>query len=262
MSIQVHDDLMHLFESKGLIPCDRYKKVVADHLHHFLPYGSDVMHGVILTLFQSDKMVAFNLIQNSIDEAKGATRIGIIADRYAHEPLKSKMMTHVSEEMKHSQQFLGLLPMTSCHYVQNEADGQTEEIKGILDFDDDLVGFLCRVHSIEIRSWTVLRYYKQVIRELHKEHLFPALAVLDDIMSDEIGHVLYTGEQINTWMSTNEQLEGMLDACFAHTSKETWVDLSNMTTYLSSNANLIARGMDELDNPEISLGGPEISLLG
>jgi hypothetical protein len=259
--INVFSDLENLYRERGVAVSDEYSDVTRRALHRFLPYGSDAMYGIILTLFRSRQMIAFNLVQNSIDEAKGAARISLIANRYADTHLRDKMMRHVAEEMKHSRQFANLIALTGFDHGRRDEEPMQEEITDVLEFDDDLKQFICRVHSIEIRSWTVLRYYRNAIRDLGLSEIEAALPVLDSIMEEEMGHVLYTGEQINTWLQKSTDLLPILEGCFQHTSRETWVDLANMSTYLSKHSE--ALGVDGVcDNPGLSLGGPQISLLG
>jgi len=228
-------DLMDLYNTKDMPVCEAYSDIASEALDVFLPYSTPAMYGMVATLFSSEKMIAYNLIQNSIDEAKGAARIKIIADRYAPPALKVKMDKHVAEEMKHSHQFLNLLPLTGYTYEREDKQDNKKELNNILDFDDELQKFICRVHSIEIRSWTVLRLYMKVIEELKITRMEKAIAVLQDIMSDEIIHVLYTGEQIIKWLNEDEKIAAVLKDCFAHTRRETWHDLANMSNYFADN---------------------------
>ena len=160
-----------------------------------------------------------------------------MADRYAPPDLQRKMKRHVGEELKHSKQFGELVPITG-YRMEEVADNKPELIEEVLEFDDDLHAFICRVHSIEIRSWTVLRIYQQVLNERQfGEVADRALPVLDDIMQDEINHVVYTGQQLDEWLRSNEKpgLPDTLEECFAHTNRETWQDMSSMVAYLAKN---------------------------
>ena len=197
-----------------------------------LAYGSAAMFGVTATVLSSRKMIAYNLAQNAIDEAKGAARIQMIADRYADGPLHKKMHRHVGEELKHSRQFKELVPATGYHTRDDPVDEKaTEEV---LDFDDELRAFICRVHSIEIRSWTVLRMYQHILKQRDFPDLSDvALPVLDDIMQDEINHVLYTGQQIDEWLREGAELQDVFGECLDHTNRETWQDVASMTSWLA-----------------------------
>lgn len=232
---QVYDDLKQLFADRDITTSPHYDKLMASMLGPGLAYATPAMYGLTSTVLSSRRMVAYNLVQNSIDEAKGAARIQVIADKYAAgTPLYKKMKRHVGEELKHSRQFKELVDATGYEAIDTPVPPEaTEEV---LDFDDELKAFICRVHSIEIRSWTVLRIYQQVLRD----NLFPALTeaalpVLDDIMQDEMYHVVYTGQQIDEWLNEDDSLETTLVECMQHTNRETWQDIAAMTSWLAQN---------------------------
>lgn len=260
--MNVLDDLSDLYKSREFSPGEKYQDSMQRALTASLAYGTPSMFGITATVLSSRKMIAYNLMQNSIDEAKGAARIQIIADKYADPELHKKMHRHVGEEMKHSKQFMELIEATGYHSESTEPE--TEEVERVLDFDDDLKSFICRVHSIEIRSWTVLRMYQQILGE----HQFPeiseiALPVLDDIMQDEINHVFYTGVQIDEWLREDPSLQATLDECLAHTNRETWQDMASMMTWLAQNFPAVIEG-GEIDMPEshflVGEMGPPVTL--
>lgn len=232
----VYSDLMRLFADHRIEVCGTYKRSVASVLNDKLAYATPAMYGLATTLFSSNKMVAYNLLQNSIDEAKGAARVALIAERYAPPELKDKMLSHVADEMKHSRQFLNLIELTGLEADEEPTDKSEKEVAKVMDFDDDLRQFICRVHSIEVRSWTMLRIYMSVIERTGTDQLKQALPVLENIMADEINHVLYTGETLSKWVVEDEKhMEGIMSECFNHTNKETWHDMAFMLNYLSEN---------------------------
>ncbi len=51
------------------------------------------------TLFGNKRMIAHNLLQNAIDEAKGAARVNIVAEKYANSELLDKMKRHVGDKL-------------------------------------------------------------------------------------------------------------------------------------------------------------------
>ena len=226
-------DLKELYSDRGISPGATYLQSMEQALGGgALAYGTPAMVGITDTVLSSRRMIAFNLVQNSIDEAKGAARIQLIADRYADPALAKRMKKHVGEELKHSRQFKELVPATGYDVLEEQADEQA--VEEVLDFDDELKAFMCRVHSIEIRSWTVLRMYQAALaRREFPELSDEALPVLDDIMQDEINHVLYSGETIDEWMRDDPSLQATLDECFAHTNRETWQDMSTMMAWLA-----------------------------
>ncbi len=236
----VLNDLGQLYRDHKVETAERYNDSMTRALGPELAYGSPAMYGVTATVLSSRQMIAYNLAQNAIDEAKGAARIQMIADKYADagSDLHKNMHRHVGEELKHSKLFKSLVPATGYETRDDPVDpAATEEV---LDFDDELRAFICRVHSIEIRSWTVLRMYQHVLRQ----RAFPdlsdsALPVLDDIMQDEINHVLYTGEQIDAWLREDPGLQPVFDECLNHTNRETWQDIAAMTTWLAKNYQVV-----------------------
>lgn len=261
----VLDDLKQLYRDSGISPGPTYLRSMERALGGgALAYGTPAMTGITDTVLSSPRMVAFNLVQNSIDEAKGAARIQVIADKYADEPLYKKMHRHVGEEMKHSRQFHDLVPATGYEAVQEEPDAKAAD--EVLDFDDELRAFICRVHSIEIRSWTVLRMYRAALERRQFPQLSDAaLPVLADIMQDEINHVLYTGEQIDEWLREDPSLQTTLDECFAHTNRETWQDMATMMAWLAKNFPDVLRGQAadiELPDVRFVVGdlGPPVTL--
>lgn len=233
--IRVHDDLCQLYaENETTVGAD-YQRLMAEALGPGLAYATPAMFGITSTVLSSRRMIAYNLVQNSIDEAKGAARIQVIADRYAAgTPLEKRMKRHVGEELKHSRQFKDLVAATG--YAAVDEGVPKDAADEVLDFDDELRAFICRVHSIEIRSWTVLRMYQTIL----EEKAFPALSevalpVLADIMQDEMFHVRYTGEQIDEWLREDPAIGDVLLECMAHTNRETWQDIASMTDWLARN---------------------------
>lgn len=88
-------------------------------------------------------MMAYNLIQNAVDEAKGAARVHLVAERYASPELKKKMLRHVSDEMRHSRLFAQLIQYTGYDYEENDSEEENERsVTELFEFDDDLSAFL------------------------------------------------------------------------------------------------------------------------
>lgn len=229
-------DLMGLYKDKG-IPVNRsYEEIASQALGPSLAYATQTMHGLVSTIFSSDEMIAHNLIQNSIDEAKGAARISLITERYSPPELRKGFMRQVEDEWRHSEQFLGLLPLVGYEYERVTDEASKKELTNVLDFDDDFRIFGCRAHSIEIRSWIVLRLYKQVIKELGLSHMLPALPVLNQIMEDEIHHVTYLGRIVMDWIEQERGVSESLKTCFAFTNRETWHDIARMANFLADHS--------------------------
>jgi hypothetical protein len=237
-------DLHGLYDQQGITTSPDYDEAMRLAIGNpALAYATPAMFGVTATVLSSRRMVAYNLTQNAIDEAKGAARIQIVADRYAEPELHKKMTRHVGEELKHSRQFKQLVTATGYGTMDDYIDAKIAE--EVLDFDDDLKSFVCRVHSIEIRSWTVLRMYQQILAEQRFADLSEtALPVLANNMVDEINHVVYTGAQIDAWLREDPGLRETLDECLAHTNRETWQDIASMTTWLADNFEVIFSGTD------------------
>lgn len=242
-------DLHALFREHGVATSPLYDESIGRALRPpALAYGTPAMYGITATVLSSRRMVAYNLTQNAIDEAKGAARIQVVADRYAEPALHRKMNRHVGEELKHSRQFKRLVEATGYGTMDDYIDAKIAE--EVLDFDDSLQAFICRVHSIEIRSWTVLRMYRAIL----EEGRFPDLSevgipVIENIMVDEINHVLYTGGQVSEWLAEDPGLQSTFDECMAHTNRETWQDIASMTSWLADN--FAAIFSDEDVNPDL-----------
>lgn len=262
--MNVIEDLKALYASHEFSPGPTYVDSMERALTTHLSYGTPSMYGITATVLSSRKMIAYNLMQNAIDEAKGAARIQIVADKYADPSLHKKMHRHVGEELKHSRLFLDLIECTG--YQSEGTAGSPDDVQQVLDFDDDLRAFICRVHSIEIRSWTVLRMYQQVLAQKQFPQVTEvATPVIDDIMQDEINHVFYTGVQIDEWLRGDPSLQATLDECLAHTNRETWQDMSSMMSWLAGNFPAALEGADaDLELPESSFlvgeMGPPASL--
>lgn len=231
-------DLKELYKSQGITINSTYEDSMDRAFGPKLAYATPAMYGVTATVLSSRRMIAYNLTQNAIDEAKGAARIQVIADKYADPVFRKQMTRHVGEELKHSRQFKQLVQATGYETLDEYIDRKIAE--EVLDFEDELEDFICRVHSIEIRSWTVLRIYQAILRERRFPEVSEiALAVLDDIMADEINHVVYTGAQINHWLAEDSSLQPIFDECLAHTNRETWQDIASMTTWMAGNFDAI-----------------------
>lgn len=232
----VFSDLMSLYESKRIPVTKTYEEIASEALGPSLAYATPTMHGLVLTIFANDKMIAHNLIQNAIDEAKGAARIKIITERYSPPELRNKFMRQVNDEWRHSKMFLGLLPLVGYEYDNTPDEESQKELDNVLDFDDNLHTFGCRAHSIEIRSWIVLKLYQQAINELGLTHMEPALPVLNKIMEDEIHHVTYLGRVVMDWIEEDPTVAISLKNCFSFTNQETWHDIANMANFLADHS--------------------------
>jgi rubrerythrin len=237
--INIEKDLMKLYENNNILVSNIYKDCVFDNLVRDLVYTSPIMEGMVSTLFKSKKMMAFNLLQNAIDEAKGAARVRIIAERYANDELRVKMIRHVNDEMNHSKMFADMIPLTGFDIEHD--DSEANDIDNVFNFDDDLKQFLCRVHSIEVRSWVMLRHYLTTLDELTDPELLKMKPIIESIMQDEIRHVCYTGETVSNWLDNDNDLKDTFIDCINHTNKETWQDLSNMSNYMCENAQQIIK---------------------
>ncbi len=228
----IQQDLLGLFDTRGVVlePC--YRRAITDTFSRMVSYNTPVMHGMIMTLFSDKRMIAYNLLQNAIDEAKGAARVKIMADRYATGDLLRQMRAHVGDEFRHSKLFAACIAYTGHQCQADESPDAAAEVQQVCEFDDELMTFMARVHSIEIRSWTMLRHYKQVLMILNDAQLNNIVPIIEQIMSDEIEHVYYTGKQLNHWLHEQPDFAEILLTCFKHTHKETWHDLGQMTEYL------------------------------
>lgn len=262
--MDVKADLYDLYAQRDIDPGPAYRDSMERSLTRSLAYGTPSMSGITSTVLSSLKLIAYNLVQNSVDEAKGAARIQVIADKYADPELAKKMHRHVGEELKHSRQFLDLVKATG--FETEDVPFAESSIEEVLDFEDDLRAFICRVHSIEIRSWTVLRMYQAELgKRIFPEFSDQALPVLDDIMQDEINHVVYTGEQIDLWLKEDPSLQLVFDECLAHTNRETWQDMASMTKWLAENyEDALGSGTGDLQLPAtrfiVGEMGPPVTL--
>jgi hypothetical protein len=248
----VLQDLKQLYTDHGITTDERYDESMSRAMGPQLAYGSPAMYGVTATVLSSRRMIAYNLAQNAIDEAKGAARIQVIADSYAEGDLYKKMHRHVGEELKHSRQFKALVPATG--YRTKDDPVEPEATEEVLDFGDELRAFICRVHSIEIRSWTVLRMYQHILcQKAFPDLSEAALPVLDDIMRDEINHVIYTGQQIDEWLRDDEGLQSVFDECLDHTNRETWQDIASMTAWMAKNYRVVLEDGDVADASAVEM---------
>lgn len=236
---EIFHDLQGLLLAHGVIPGKIYLETLGHYFSDVVAYNSPAMRGLVETLLSSPTMVAFNLLQNAVDEAKGGARVQIMAERYAKDDLRTKMLTHAQDEFRHSTQFLGLIKFTG---IQTES-AQNEEEKAecfvetqqVFDFDDTLTTFIARVHSIEIRSWTILRLYIDILEEYDDSKLKLMIPVLRQIMADETRHVAYTGKQVSDWLEQDPAYQQEAIGCLAHTNNETWEDFARMSRYLADN---------------------------
>ena len=210
-----------------------YREVIESLEHPGFSYNTAAMEGMTQTLFSNKLMIAHNLIHNAIDEAKGAARVNIIAERYADPVLKEKMRRHVGDELRHSKMFADCVGYTGYDMEQNDEPESEKEVDDVFEFDDDLKTFMCRVHSIEIRSWTMLRLYMDILRKKNDPSLLKLIPVFQQIMADEINHVRYTGLEVSKWIAEDPSVAQTLFTCFQHTNRETWHDLANMANYLA-----------------------------
>jgi len=236
---EIFHDLQGLLLAHGVIPGQIYLETLGHYFSDVVAYNSPAMRGLVETLLSSPTMVAFNLLQNAVDEAKGGARVQIMAERYAKDDLRTKMLTHAQDEFRHSTQFLGLIKFTG---IQTES-AQNEEEKAecfvetqqVFDFDDTLTTFIARVHSIEIRSWTILRLYIDILEGYDDSKLKLMIPVLRQIMADETRHVAYTGKQVSDWLEQDPAYQHEAIGCLAHTNNETWEDFARMSRYLADN---------------------------
>ncbi len=233
MIFDIKKDLFTLFQKQNIVLSLSYRQIMGEQLAEGLAYTTPLMVGLIDTLLSNLNMMAYNLLQNSIDEAKGAARVHLIAERHATDPLKKEMFRHAGDEMRHSRLFAKMIANTGYEY---EEVPDTKEIEratnAVLEFDDDLYAFICRVHSIEIRSWVMLRHYLYILGKYPNENVRAMIPIFEEILDDEIRHVVYTGKWVNKWLEENGSLASTLSECVAHTNRETWHDVSSMANYM------------------------------
>lgn len=239
--IELAKDLFSLYKVNNIEICNKYKEIVLNNLIKDLSYTSAIMEGLVKTLLNNKKMMAFNLIQNSIDEAKGAARIKIIAEKYAGSTLKAQMFKHVDDEMKHSCLFANLVKHTGFEVEKDISDENSKEVDTVFDFDNNLKEFICRVHSIEVRSWTMLRHYLRALDNLKDKNILKIRPTIEIIMKDEINHVCYTGKAVSDWLNEDKTLYQTFAKCINHTNKETWQDVINMSQFMYDNINEVMK---------------------
>lgn len=233
-TFSISEDLRDLLVSHDIRIGGTYAALLDAQFAGKVAYNTPAMRGLVETLLSTPAMVAFNLLQNAVDEAKGGTRVRIIAERHASGQLRSNMLIHAEDEFRHARQFLSLLRLTGLQ-TTNKYEGAAEEVQDVFNFDDDLILFIARVHSIEIRSWTILRLYIDVLQAQVNSSLKSAIPVLSQILADEARHVAYTGAQLNLWLDEIPGLFSQVQSCFSHTNDETWEDFARMARYLASN---------------------------
>lgn len=159
MTFDVAHDLLKMMRDRKVHLVPQYEEVIQRISDEGFSYCTPAMLGMTQTLFDNKRMIAHNLLQNAIDEAKGAARVNIVAENYANPELRDKMKRHVGDELRHSKMFADAIALTGFQSEKEEGGSVQETVDQVFEFDDDLVTFLCRVHSIEIRSWTMLRLY-------------------------------------------------------------------------------------------------------
>ncbi|MCW8336710.1 GTPase, partial [Vibrio sp. DBSS07] len=106
----IQSSLYDLFDTKGVSLSKEYKDCIEKYLVSDLSFTSEMMNGLARTIFQNKKMMAYYLLHNAIDEAKGAARLRMIAERYADDELRQRMLRHYNDEMNHSTLFGSLIP--------------------------------------------------------------------------------------------------------------------------------------------------------
>ena len=79
----IQNSLYGLFDDRGVSLSKEYKDCIEQYLVSDLSFTSEMMNGLARTIFQNKKMMAYYLLHNAIDEAKGAARLRMIAERYA-----------------------------------------------------------------------------------------------------------------------------------------------------------------------------------
>lgn len=233
--MDIYSDLAALYTQHNYEIHPTYGHIMQARLATGLAYTSPVMVGLIETLLRNKAMMAYNLLQNAIDEAKGAARVHLIADRYAPADLKREMFQHAGDELRHSRLFAHLVTHTGFEYEEaTDSDATGGTVDDVFDFDDSLRPFLCRVHSIEVRSWVMLRHYLHILGQFEEDSVRGMITTIEQIRDDEIRHVLYTGKWVNRWCAEDPALPSILEECVAHTNRETWHDLASMASYMAS----------------------------
>lgn len=235
MIIDVKRDLFFLFQQRNIEIHPSYQQIMGEQLVEGLAYTTPLMFGLINTLLSNLKMMAYNLLQNSIDEAKGAARVHLIAKRYAASPLRQEMLRHAGDEMHHSRQFAEMIVHTGYEYEDtSDTEEAAQAAEDVLAFDDDLYAFICRVHSIEIRSWVMLQHYLRILNSYPNEKIRAMIPDFEKILSDEVRHVFYTGKWVNQWLHERTTLADTLKECVVHTNRETWHDVASMANYMAT----------------------------
>ena len=227
----IQNSLYGLFDTQGVSLSKEYKDCIEKYLVSDLSFTSEMMNGLARTIFQNKKMMAYYLLHNAIDEAKGAARLRMIAERYADDELRPLMLRHYNDEMNHSTLFASLIPLTGYETETHEHEVQYELDK-VMNFDDELKTFLFRVHSIEIRSWRLLLLHLAIIDESDDDYMKQMRPTIQKILEDEMQHVCYTGKYVSRWLHAEPHLSKVFVECITHTNKETWEDLSSMALFM------------------------------
>ncbi|PSV20611.1 GTPase [Photobacterium leiognathi subsp. mandapamensis] len=230
----IQNELYAMLESFNVNPSDEYKECIEKYLTADLSFTSELMEGLAKTIFRSKKMMAYYLLHNSIDEAKGAARLRLMANRYADEELKQKMLRHYNDEMNHSTMFASLIPLTG-YEAEVDDTGVEGELTKILDFDDNIKTFIFRVHSIEVRSWRLLLLHLKIIEGSNEQYMKDMQPTIQNILEDEMRHVSYTAQYVSQWLHQDPYLSQSFINCITHTNRETWEDLSAMSNFMRDN---------------------------
>ncbi|PSR24455.1 MAG: hypothetical protein C7B47_14775 [Sulfobacillus thermosulfidooxidans] len=178
----------------------------------------------------------YMLHQNTTDEAAGAMRVVHMAQS-AEPRVRELMERHASDEERHSRLFGSLLLELGGDLEEAPEAEVQHKWQAIEEYQEDLIVFIARVHSIEVRSWACLTLYIDLLRMRDMSEWPPkTLSVLEAILQDERRHVAYTGMLLHDWaeQGRSDEVRSALVEAIHQTNAETWRDMSRMMEYIGS----------------------------
>lgn len=233
MILDMHVEITNLLKEADINPGSSFARVIDEISAIGLISNTSIMYEINKQLFLNKKMLARKFYQHAMYESMGGELIDAFAGKFAVGKLQEDMKLQAKDEVKHGKMLEYLIRYTDIA-IEDIQDTNNSEEDELPDFKDDIKTFVCFIHAAEIRTMVMLHQYLHILNKLNDSSLNKMIMMLEHIKEDEIKHAAYTGKYINEWLMEDEALETTLVNCFHYTNKESWQEISNMSSCFAS----------------------------
>jgi hypothetical protein len=203
-------DTLNDVERNGFSPAHSIRKSVAD---------------LIIT---NPKLLEKTFRRHSIGEKATAETLESVSAWLKPVPMKSALVSHANDEMKHHRIF-GALADKLIEYNEEKVSFEwivENDRYFVENFSGDIVDFICDLFAGEVRSFYFINSYLEVLDSKSCAYADKIAPALRRIVDDECRHIGYTGAYLNEWMREGLDLSPAVQKSFRIFDKSGWIDVA------------------------------------